>query len=88
MEEAEHVEKYGFLSCNATPFYTDVLYCRRHPTPFVHVTSLERLSHVSPKSDDEVSVHLCSTEVKLFSFLSAIQGRKYINSYLQCISLW
>jgi hypothetical protein len=83
MEEAEHVEKYGFLCCNVTPFY-----CRRRPTPFVHVTSLERLSHVSPKSDEEVSMPLCSTKLKLFSFLSAIQGRKNINSYLQCISVW
>jgi len=88
MEEAEHVEKYGFLYCNATPFYTDVFYCWRRPTPFVHVTSLERLSLVSPKSDDEVSVHLCSTIGKLFSFLSAIQGKKNIKSYLPCISLW
>ena len=53
----------------------------------MHVTSLERLSHVGPKSDDELAVHLCSTEVKLFSFLYAIQRRKNINSYLHCISL-
>lgn len=74
MEEAEHVEKYGFRCCNATPFYIDVLYCRR-PTPCVRVTSLERLSHVSPKSDDEVSMHLCSTEVKIsLSFLQFREG--------------
>jgi hypothetical protein len=42
----------------------------------VHVTSLERLSQVSPKSDDEVSMHLCSTVGKRFSFLSAIQGKE------------